>query len=363
MDVYQVGQVVTLSTEFLSAAGILVDPATVSLTVTDPTGAVATYTYAAAQITKIATGEYSKDITANAAGAWTWQWNSSGTPTTTETGYFVVVAKGSDGIHDSVDPWASLSELQAQNASVAAATGAQIGLAEWFLLVASNLAFAASGRQFPGLIDAVVRPQHRSSRSSTYWPDWYNVGSSNSGWGYALCSCNAEPQRQDGYINLSEVWLADALQGIIEVRVNGAVVAPSAYAIHDRSFLVRIDGDGWPCSQDMTLDPASANNTFQVSFLHGKMPPPEGRQAVIDMAGQLFAAHSGSDCVLPDQLQSLAREGANLTFNDPTGINIYETGIASWDYFVSAHNPKHRSRRATISSPDVSPRYRRVGTN
>lgn len=363
MDIYQVGQVVTLSAEFLNGAGVLSDPGTIMLTVTDPSGTIGTYTYAGLTITKLAVGEYSKDITPNAAGAWTWQWTTTGTPATTQTGYFVVVTKGADGIHDSVQPWASLSELQAQNPAVAAATGAEIGLAEWFLQVASNLAYAASMRQFPGLIESVVRPQHRSSRMSSFWPDWYPIGQSSGSWGGFGCSCNAEPQRQDGYVNLSEVWLADTLQAVIEVRVNGAVVPVTAYAIHDRAFLVRTDGDGWPCSQDMTQDPAIANNTFQVTFLHGKMPPPEGRQAVIDMAGQFYAASVGGDCVLPDELQSLAREGANFTFSDPLGVDIYKTGIRSWEYFISAHNPKHRSRRATFSSPDVGPRYRHVGVN
>lgn len=366
-DVYQVGQPATLSAEFLNAAGSLADPTTVALTVTDPNNVVTVYTYAALQVIKDAVGKYHFDLTLNVAGAWTWQWNTTGTPTTTQTGYLVAVAKGADGIHDSVAPWASLSELAAQSAAVNTATGAQVGLAEWFLQVATNLAFAASGRQFPGLVEAVVRPQHRSTMISGYWPGYWPIGQSNGsglGGGGGICACNAEPHRSDGgWMILSEVWLADAVQGIIQVLVNGTVVPASSYALHDRMFLVRTDGQVWPCTQDFTQDPTVAGtSTFQVTYLRGKMPPPEGRQAVIDMAAEMYAAKSGSDCALPDALAQLVREGETLTFQTPTGIDLYHTGIRSWDWFVSAHNPAHRARRATISSPDVGPRFRRVGT-
>lgn len=363
MDPYQIGQVATLSTEFLNGSGSLADPATVSLTITSPSGMATTYTFAALQITKDAVGKYSMALTVNAAGAWTWQWNSTGTPTTTETGYLVVVSKGSDGIHDSVQPWASLAELAAQNTSVAAATGAQVGLAEWFLQVASNLAYAASGRQYPGLVESVVRPCRWYEGSAVQWPDWWSVG--QSGWDqYGRFSYGFEPHRDCG-VFVSEVWLADALQAVIEVRVNGAVVAPTAYQIVDRSFLQRIDGQAWPLVQDLSQDAtlAASTNSFQITYLRGKMPPPEGRQAVIDMAGEFYAAKSGSDCALPDAIAQLVREGETLSFETPTGIDLFHTGIRSWDFFISAQNPAHRQRRATIISPDVTSRYRHIGAN
>jgi hypothetical protein len=360
VDTYQVGQLATLSIEFLNGSGALADPATVALTITTPGGVSTTYTFAGGQITRDATGKYHFDLTVNAAGAWTWQWNTTGTPTTTSTGYLVAVPAGSEGARDSVAPWASLAELAAQNTLVAAATGAQVGLAEFYLQVASNLAYAASARQFPGIVESVVRPSRRESAINP-WPAWWTMGQNVSPWG--LCICNLEPHRNCGCGVLSEVWLADVVQAIIQVYVNGAIVPATSYAVHDRMYLVRTDGQGWPCCQDFTQDPtlSTSTNSFQVTYLRGKQPPPEGRQAVIDMAGEFYAAKAGGDCALPSAVQQLVREGVSMTLADPIGINLFQTGIRSWDYFVEAHNPKHRARRATFLSPDVQPRYRKVG--
>jgi hypothetical protein len=46
----------------------------VSLTVTDPIQASTTYTYAATEITRTATGIYTKDIPCTIAGTWTYEW-------------------------------------------------------------------------------------------------------------------------------------------------------------------------------------------------------------------------------------------------------------------------------------------------
>lgn len=70
--------------------GVATDPSTVSLTLTDPTGAATTYTYAAAQITKDATGVYHKDVTCSLAGEWQYQWIGTGAATDTTVGTFTV---------------------------------------------------------------------------------------------------------------------------------------------------------------------------------------------------------------------------------------------------------------------------------
>jgi hypothetical protein len=51
----------------------------VSLVITDPTGASTTYTYAAAQITRVSAGKYTKDIPSATAGIWTYEWVGTGT--------------------------------------------------------------------------------------------------------------------------------------------------------------------------------------------------------------------------------------------------------------------------------------------
>lgn len=89
INVRQVGDLVRLSASF-SVSGSAVDPATVTLTVMDPSGNSDEYTYAASQITKVTTGSYRKDISADEAGDWHYRWESTGTGQASELGQFMV---------------------------------------------------------------------------------------------------------------------------------------------------------------------------------------------------------------------------------------------------------------------------------
>lgn len=82
---YFVGQLVTVSTEVRTAAGVLTD-ATVILNVTSPDGVTTTY----APPDHPGTGLYSKGITATQAGDWFYQFTSSGTVIATDAGQFHV---------------------------------------------------------------------------------------------------------------------------------------------------------------------------------------------------------------------------------------------------------------------------------
>jgi uncharacterized protein YfaS (alpha-2-macroglobulin family) len=68
---YLAGQVAHITMTFTTVATkALVDPATVALRVTDPTGALTVYTYAGAQIVKDSTGVYHYDLPLPTAGLW-----------------------------------------------------------------------------------------------------------------------------------------------------------------------------------------------------------------------------------------------------------------------------------------------------
>lgn len=91
MDRYVAGDVVTLGNTF-RVASTATDPTTVSLAVTNPAGTTTTYTYAAAEITKSATGVYSKNITASTAGIWRYTWTGTGAAADVQDGSFTVSA-------------------------------------------------------------------------------------------------------------------------------------------------------------------------------------------------------------------------------------------------------------------------------
>lgn len=69
---------VTIAHTYLNAAGNPVDPTSVSLTVTDPTGTTTTYTYNPGTIQKTGTGVYAQTITTTLDGLWQFEWFGTG---------------------------------------------------------------------------------------------------------------------------------------------------------------------------------------------------------------------------------------------------------------------------------------------
>ena len=69
-----VGDSRTLQISFYDTDDALFDPTTVTLTVTPPSGTATVYTYAAAEITKVSNGVYSKIISLTEEGYWDYSW-------------------------------------------------------------------------------------------------------------------------------------------------------------------------------------------------------------------------------------------------------------------------------------------------
>jgi hypothetical protein len=82
-------ELATLTNTF-KVAGTPTDPTTITLTVTDPTGAANVYTYAAAQVTRTGTGVYTKDVACSIAGTWTYQWDGTSAAADTIAGTWEV---------------------------------------------------------------------------------------------------------------------------------------------------------------------------------------------------------------------------------------------------------------------------------
>jgi predicted transcriptional regulator of viral defense system len=74
---YDRGDRVRLSASFTSN-GVAADPTAIELKVKDPSNNIATYTYALAEITKSATGNYYKDVSIDETGEWFYRWEGTG---------------------------------------------------------------------------------------------------------------------------------------------------------------------------------------------------------------------------------------------------------------------------------------------
>lgn len=77
LNEYDFGQTVKVSGQF-KVDDVLTDPTTITLTVITPAGVSTDYTYAAAQVTKDATGVYSKSVVGNEVGEWIYKWTGTG---------------------------------------------------------------------------------------------------------------------------------------------------------------------------------------------------------------------------------------------------------------------------------------------
>lgn len=91
-DNLHVGDGIQLKVIF-TAAGVNTDPTTITLEVKDPSSNTATYTYALAEITKDATGKFSKIITFDEAGWWTYEWTGTGAVIAVEGNRILVKAQ------------------------------------------------------------------------------------------------------------------------------------------------------------------------------------------------------------------------------------------------------------------------------
>jgi len=90
---WDVGDTVTLRTDppFTNAAGTATDPTTITLYVKAPDVDVAVpYTYALAELTRLAAGDYSRVVLITAPGEWAWRWVGTGTAAASSQGTFQV---------------------------------------------------------------------------------------------------------------------------------------------------------------------------------------------------------------------------------------------------------------------------------
>ena len=90
-NVYKKNQSVRITGTF-TVSSVNTDPTTITLKVRDPSGNIATYTYALAEVTKSATGVYYKDITTDESGQWFYNWIGTGTVAAADEDYFEVTS-------------------------------------------------------------------------------------------------------------------------------------------------------------------------------------------------------------------------------------------------------------------------------
>jgi len=154
------------------------------------------------------------------------------------------------------------------------------------------------------------------------------------------------------------------IRSIIQVQIDGTIIPPSEYRIDEWRWLVRLSkevppgsgnwvNEGWPSCQYLDRQPPQ-DGTFEVTYEYGQDPPTIGRLAAAELACQLYRACAGGDCVLPESVQRVVRQGVTYERMLYEGLwGSGRTGIASVDQFLGAYNPHRHRRRPAVWSPDL----------
>jgi hypothetical protein len=155
------------------------------------------------------------------------------------------------------------------------------------------------------------------------------------------CSCSV----------LSVVNLSGVVGSVEEVKIDGVVLAPTAYRLDNGHRLVRLDGELWPACQDMAKADTEVG-TFSVSVVRGATVDGLGAYAAGLLACEYAKACTGGKCRLPSGTTSVVRQGISMEISTdlfPGG----RTGIREVDTVVARYNPYALKRPSAIWSPDV----------
>ncbi len=351
-----VGTVAALTVTVLDSDGTLGTPVALTLTITDPSGN--TETHLIADLTVVSVGHYEYLLTIDQAGVWTYRYVASGGFSFDETEYLIATATGGSDRSGPCDDWIGPDDVFAISpASEIADADRDWVLAAATAEAASRILYVLSDRRYPGICADTVRPCRRSIGWATpaAWGATWQVS-----WG--MCGCGAPTIRACGCAGRNEVRLGGSpVLGIVEVLVDGTALASSAYRVDDAGWLVRIDGDPWPSTQDLDLATTEAD-TWSVRYFYGRQPTADGILAAQRLAGELYLARVGGTCKLPSRVSSLVRQGMELTFLDPQEfLDAGRTGLYEVDLFLSAERYGRTHRATVVASPDRLPGVRRTG--
>ena len=204
--------------------------------------------------------------------------------------------------------------------------------------IATAVLYEMTGRRWSGVEVSVVRPSAEDTSTDVVVPGWVE------GWGKfdgSTESCTPTHKLDLGYFPVISVD---------SVRINGAVVSASTYQLQEQRYLVRTDGNDWPCTQNWLL-PVTDPNTFAVTITHGIEPPEAGKLACAVYAAELAKSFCNLDCALPQRTQYMTRQGVSTILMDP--LNVIERGmigLPTVDAWIRAVNPHKRRKRAMMVS-------------
>lgn len=137
---------------------------------------------------------------------------------------------------------------------------------------------------------------------------------------------------------------------ITEVRLYGVAQDPSTYRYELGALRRR--GACWP-SVATCDDPV-----IEVDYIAGR-DPASAAAAMGELAAEFANGIEGRTCRLPSSVVSVTRQGVTYQLADPTLLTaVRKTGLPLTDAWLDSVNPRRRSGRSKVISPDVPERVR-----
>ena len=120
------------------------------------------------------------------------------------------------------------------------------------------------------------------------------------------------------------------------VWIDATVLDVTDYTVEDSRYLVRLDGEGWPCCQRLDRDYLTDDDTFAVEFTYGRAADDAAVAALMTYAPEVILAlcPGSTDCALPARVQSITRQGVTATIVDPLDFLDNDRCQDGWGYCV-----------------------------
>lgn len=382
---YQQGTAIKIVDSF-TVAGVATNPTTLTYTITAPDNTETVYIWpGAAEIDNPSVGSFVLSLGAPTdAGYYTYDVDATGTVVASRVGSFTVLPNASDvgtevpwAIAGPCQPWASSQDIWTccgQPTEIIDGVECPIDMTA-FALEASQVLFELGGRLNVGICEKTVRPcgtdlfcGFQVLQGGHIIGPWdLGYGWSGSGWwwgGRQACGCQP----------LDRVLLSGyPVREIIEVKIDGAVVASNTYRLDDFRYLMRVRDPAnpdvmlrWPSCQMLDL-PDTEIGTFSVKYSYGQEPLLIGRDAAAQLGCELYKSCTGAgDCDLPTGVTRINRQGVTIERAAFTAWGmqdkIWKTGLTKVDAFLNAVNPYRMRRRPMVYSPASQMKYaRQVG--
>lgn len=230
---------------------------------------------------------------------------------------------------------------------------AQTEYAEEAAKAASYLLWTMSGRRFNGV--TTVTERYVCAKRA------YRMGASAKNYYATLVNGEAYNVPISDFDQYAEL-IADGLSPESRIKLrgrpvtkihtirtrDGKILDPSSYYLVDHSTIQAAAGVPWtPCN-------------IEVTYSYGSEVPVAGKMAARTLAIEFAKLWAGDDdCILPQRVTSIARQGVTYTLLDSQDfIAELRTGVYAIDLFLKSANPDGARSKTRVFSPDV-PRARR----